>query len=139
MRATRVALGAVGVASIVWGAWLLRDDGLERLQSTALWLVGVVVVHDAVLAPLVVALGVVAVKVLPRHRAIAAVAFLVWATVTLAVANVLLGVGGKPDMDSLLNRPYVTAWLAFTGLVVAGTVMTAAFTARLRRARAPHR
>ena len=138
MRTVRVALGALGVAGIVWGGWLLRDDGLDRLQSTALWLVGVVVLHDAVLAPLIVALGVVAMKVLPRnHRALAAVGFLVWATVTLAVANVLSGVGGKPDMDSLLNRPYVSAWLVFTGLVV-GAVVAAAFRARLRRARAPH-
>jgi hypothetical protein len=130
----------VGAAGIVWGAWLLKDDGLDRLQSTALWLVGVVVLHDAVLAPVVVALGVVAVKVLPRHhRPVAAVAFLVWATVTLAVANVLSGVGGKPDMDSLLNRPYVSAWLVLTGLAVVGAVVTAVFRARLRRARAPHR
>ena len=138
MRATRVTLGALGLAGIVWGGWLLRDDGLDRLQSTALWLVGVVVLHDAVLAPLVVALGVVAVKVLQRHRAVVAVGFLVWATVTLAVANVLSGVGGKPDMDSLLNRPYVSAWLVLTGLAVVGAVVTAAFRARLRRARAPH-
>ena len=79
MRAARMTLGACGVAGIVWGAWLLSDDGLDRLQSTALWLVGVVVLHDAVLAPVVVALGVVAAKALPRqHRVVAAVAFLVW-------------------------------------------------------------
>jgi hypothetical protein len=138
VRAARFAIGAVGVAGIVWGAGLLRDDGLDRLQSTALWLVGVVVLHDVVLAPLVVALGVVAVKVLPRHRAIAAVGFLIWATVTLAVANVLSGLGGRPGMDSLLNRPYVSAWLVLTGLAVVGVVVTAALRARLRRARAPH-
>ena len=65
--------------------------------------------HDAVLAPVVVALGVVAARALPQqHRAVAAIAFLVWGTLTLAVANVLSGVGGKPGMDSLLHRPYVT-------------------------------
>ena len=85
-----------------------------------------VVLHDVVLAPLVVVLGVVAAKVLPRrHRAVAAVAFLVWGTVTLAVANVLSGVGGKPGMDSLLHRPYVTAWLVLSGLVVVAAVASA--------------
>ena len=139
MRAARAALGALGVAGIVWGAWLLSDDGFDRLRSTALWLAGVVVLHDFVLAPLVVALGVVAVKVLPRHhRAVAAVAFLIWGGLTLAVANVLSGVGGKPDMDSLLNRPYVSAWLVLTGLIVVGAVVTAALRARPRRARARH-
>ncbi len=133
MRATRFALGAVGVAGIVWGVWLLRDDGLDRLQSTALWLIGVVVLHDAVLAPLVVALGVVAVRVLPRHRAVAAVAFLIWATATLAVANVLSGVGGKPDMDSLLNRPYVGAWLVLTGVMLGVAIAAAAIRSRGHR------
>jgi hypothetical protein len=135
VRAARVALGVLGVAGIAWGGWLLRDDGLDRLQSTALWLLGVVVLHDAVLAPLVVALGVVAVKVLPRHhRAVAAVVFLIWATVTLAVANVLSGVGGKPDMDSLLNRPYVSAWLVLSGVVLGAAIAAAAIRTRKSRA-----
>lgn len=134
MRTARMTLGALGVAAIVWGAWLLRDDGADRLWSTALWLAGVVVLHDAVLAPLVVALGVVAVKVVPRrHRAVAAIAFLIWGTVTLAVMNVLSGVGGKPDMDSLLNRPYVSAWLVLTGTALVVAVASAAMMTRRHR------
>ncbi len=130
MRTARAVLGAVGLAGIVWGAWLLRDDGADRLWSTALWLAGVVVLHDAVLAPVVVALGVVAVKILPRQRAVAAVAFLIWGTLTLAVANVLSGVGGKPDMDSLLNRPYVTAWLVLSGVMLGAAIVSAAIRTR---------
>lgn len=131
MRAARLGLGAVGVTAMVWGAWLLRDDGADRLWSTALWLAGVVVLHDAVLAPVVVALGVVTVKVLPQHhRAVAALAFLIWGTLTLAVANVLSGVGGKPDMDSLLNRPYVSAWLVLTGLMLGTAIAAAAIRTR---------
>ena len=133
MRAVRLGLGFLGIAAIVWGGWLLRDDGIDRLRSTAAWLIGVVVLHDAVLAPVVVALGVVATKVLPqRHRAVAAVAFLVWGTLTLAVANVLSGVGGKPGMDSLLHRPYLSAWLALTGLVTATAVVAALMKGRHR-------
>ena len=127
MRTARLALGILGACGMVWGAWQLSDDGADRLWSTALWLAGVVVLHDAVLAPLVVVLGVAATTALPRrHRAVAAVAFLVWGTVTLAVANVLAGVGGKPGMDSLLHRPYVTAWLVLSGLVLVAVVASAA-------------
>ncbi len=126
MKAARLTLGALGVAGVLWGARLLSDDGADRLRSTALWLVGVVVLHDAVLAPVVVVLGVVATRTLPhRHRAVAAVTFLIWGTLTLAVANVLSGLGGKPDMDSLLNRPYVSAWLVLT-VVVLGVAIAAA-------------
>ena len=134
MRAARLSLGALGVTAIVWGGWLLRDDGFGRLQSTALWLVGVVVLHDAVLAPVVVVLAVVATRSLPRKfQATAAIAFLIWGTLTLTVANVLSGVGGKPDMDSLLNRPYVTAWLVLTGTVLVGAAAVAAITRRSNR------
>jgi hypothetical protein len=123
--------GMLGVAAVVWGAWLMRDDGFDRLVSTGIWLAGVVVVHDAVLAPLVVVIGIVAARTLPkRHRTVAAVAFLVWGTLTLAVANVLSGMGGKPGMDSLLHRPYLSAWLVLTGVVLAAAVVTAAITSR---------
>jgi len=119
VRTARLAIGVLGACGVVWGAWLLSDDGADRLWSAALWLAGVVVLHDIVLAPLVVVLSVLAAKVLPqRHLAVAAVAFLVWGTVTLAVANVLSGVGGKPGMDSLLHRPYMAAWLALSGLAL---------------------
>ncbi len=135
MRTARLGLAAIGVAAIGWGGWLLHDDDVDRLRSAALWLVGVVVLHDAVLAPVVVVLGVVATTVLPRrHRVVAAVAFLVWGTLTVTVANVLSGVGGKPGMDSLLNRPYVSAWLVLTGVLLVGAVASVAIMARGRRA-----
>ena len=134
MRAARLALGVLGVCGVAWGAWLLSDDGADRLVSVALWLAGVVVLHDVVLAPLVVVLGVVATSVLPwRHRVVAAVAFLVWGTVTLAIANVLSGQGGKPGMDSLLHRPYVGAWLALSGLVLVAAIASAAMMKRRHR------
>jgi hypothetical protein len=126
-------LGALGVAGVLWGAWLLSDDEVDKLRSTALWLVGVVVLHDAVLAPIVVVIGVVAARTL-RRRAVAAVAFLIWGTLTLAVANVLSGVGGKPDMDSLLNRPYMSAWLALSGVILAGALAVTARTGGRNRA-----
>lgn len=131
MRPARLILGGLGLAAVLWGAWLLSDDGLERLRSTALWLAGVVVLHDVVLAPVVVVLGVVAARKLPqRHRAVAAIAFLIWGAVTIAVANVLAGVGGKPDNDTLLDRPYIIAWLILTALILGGAMATSFFRSR---------
>jgi len=128
MRAVRASLAVIGVVAIGWGVLLLADEGTTRLVSLALWLAGAVVLHDAVLAPVVVLVGVLAARLLPsRVRPVVAVAFVVWGTVTVAVANVLLGVGGKPGMDSLLHRPYVTSWLVFTGLVVVVAAAVATF------------
>ena len=105
----------------------------NRLTSTALWLGGGIVLHDFVLAPLVVVIGVIAVRVVPdRHRAVAAVAFLVWGAVTVAVANVLSGQGGKPGMDSLLNRPYLTSWLVLTAVAVGAAMVAGVIRTRRR-------
>lgn len=134
MRATRLAVGALGVAGVIWGVWLLHDDGFDRLRSATLWLAGAVVLHDLVLAPFVVVVGVVATRALPaRHRAVAAVAFVVWGTLTVAVANVLSGEGGKPGMDSLLHRPYRASWLVLTLLALVGATVAAAIRSRRRR------
>jgi len=124
---TRILLGFSGVAAIGWGFWLLSDDGLERWRSQAVWIVGGVLAHDAVIAPLVVVLGVIAARSWrPSVRGAMAVGFIVWATVSAAVANVLLPVGGRPDNPSLMNRPYVLAWVVFTLVVLAATAIAAA-------------
>ena len=123
----RALLGLIGVAAMGWGFWLLRDDGLERWRSQAVWIVGGVLAHDAVIAPLVVVLGVLAARMWrPRARGVIAVGFIVWATVSVAVANVLLPVGGRPDNPSLMNRPYVLAWVVFTVVVLAATAVAVA-------------
>ncbi|TXL57666.1 hypothetical protein [Aeromicrobium terrae] len=132
----RLALGAVGVAAAVWGVVMLSDDGTSRLVNVAVWLVGGVVLHDAVLAPTVVLLGVAAAHWLPRsRRSLVAVAFLIWGTVTVGAANVLLDVGGKPDNDSLMNRPYVVSWLVLTGVLVVMVLVASAVAARRRTGR----
>jgi hypothetical protein len=116
----RIPLAFGGVVAIVWGLWLVSDDGLERWQAQLTWFVAGVVAHDAVVAPVVVLLGVAATRLLrPRVRAAAVVGFIVWATVTVVATNVLLPVGGHPDNPSLMNRPYVLSWLAFTAAVLA--------------------
>jgi uncharacterized membrane protein YoaK (UPF0700 family) len=123
---TRILLGLAGVAAMGWSLWLLSDDGLERWRSQAVWIVGGVLAHDAVIAPIVVVLGVTAARLLrPRARRAIAIGFVAWATVSVAVANVLLPIGGRPDNPSLMNRPYVLAWLIFTGVVAAATVIAA--------------
>jgi hypothetical protein len=116
-----------GVGFGLWGLWLARDFASDQLLSAVTWLAVGVIVHDFVLAPLTIVVGVAAAGLVPRGaRAVAAIAFLVWGTVTVAVANVLIGQGGKPDNDTVLNRPYVLSWLVFTALLAGGAVIVAA-------------
>lgn len=135
MRATRFVLGAVGVGFGLWGVWLMRDFTGEQLTSTGVWLAGGILVHDAVLAPLTVGLGVLASRLLPGHfRAATSVAFLLWATLTVVFLPVLSGQGGKPDNETILNRPYLASWLVLTG-VLAGASVIAALRRRARASR----
>jgi hypothetical protein len=125
MRAVRGLLVAAGVACGLWGLWLMRDFTGEQLRSTGLWLAGGVILHDVVVAPIVVVLGVVAARLLPgRLRAPAALAFLVWATLTVAFFPVLSGEGGKPGNDTILGRPYLLSWAVMTTVLVALAIVS---------------
>lgn len=126
MRAARALLALVGVAFGLWGVWLMRDFSGEQLLSVGIWLGGSVLLHDAVLAPLTVGLGVAGARLVPRHaRAVAGVAFLLWATLTVTFLPVLSGQGGKPDNDTILGRPYLASWLVLTGILVGAAVIAA--------------
>ncbi len=126
MKAVRALLVVAGVGFGLWGLWLMRDFTSERLVSAGIWLGGGIVLHDAVLAPVTVAIGVVAARLLPRYaRAPMGIAFLVWATLTVVLVPVLSGQGGKPDNDTILNRPYVASWLVMTAVLFALALVVA--------------
>ncbi|MGA8986968.1 hypothetical protein [Aeromicrobium sp.] len=120
MRALRGALLLIGVGFGLWGLWLMRDFTGAQLISIGTWFGGAVVLHDAILAPLTVILGVVAARHLPGHfRASTATAFLLWATLTVVFIPVLSGQGGKPDNATILGRPYLLSWIVMTVVIAA--------------------
>lgn len=111
MSAVRGVLGAVGVAMIAWGAWLALDLRPGSLVSVVTWAAGAVIVHDLLLAPLVVAAGVgIARFAPPPSRTPVALLLAGWALVTAASLGVLSGQGGKPDNASLLTGDYLAWW-----------------------------
>lgn len=129
---TRLLLGAIGLAGMLWGAWSLADDGTEALISVAIWLAGGVIIHDFVMAPITVGLTVVAARFLPAPaRLPTVVAFIVWATCSVTFIAVLSGQGGKAGNDTILDRDYAVAWIVFT-VVIAGAAVVASLT-RSRR------
>ena len=124
MRALRLVLGATGVVLVLVGVVFLSDDGVGDLVGVGAWLVGGVVAHDAVVAPLVVVVGVLGVPRLPpAFRAPAVVGLVVLMTVTLMAVPVIGRFGAKADDHGLLNRPYVALWLVFAVLVVVAVVI----------------
>ena len=123
MRAVRLSLGATGVVLVLVGVWQLLGRGPADLVATVVWLAGGVVAHDAVIAPVVVLLGVALLPRLPAwSRGPAVAGFVVLLTVTLTAVPVLGRFGAKPDDPWLLPRPYGALWLGFALVVVAAVV-----------------
>lgn len=129
----RGLLIAAGVGFGLWGLWLMRDFTREQLTSEAFWLAGGVVIHDAVLAPVVVAIGYLASRLLPGHfRSSTATAFLIWGTLTIVFLPVLSGQGGKPGNDTILGKPYVLSWIIMTLVLVGYAVAASVLSKRMR-------
>ena len=115
MTAVRWTTGVVGLVMIGVGLWSMRAFDADQLVSMLVWLAGGVVGHDLLLAPLTIGVLLLGTRLLPaRARPAAVVGLVVWGSVTIATANVLLGVGGRPDNPTLLNRPYLGWWLVLT-------------------------
>ena len=129
---TRVTIGALGVLVGMYGGWLVLSRGHDLL-NLVLWLAGGVVLHDGVLALVVLAVGTVAVRMLPRSaRAPAVVGFVVLGSVTLLAVPVLGRFGARSDNPTLLDRDYTVGWLVLAGLVVVA-VVTASLVGSRRR------
>ena len=121
----RLLIGGIGVVVGLFGAYLLlsRQDH-DQLLSAAIWLASGVVLHDFVLAPIVLVVVAVGARVVPTgFRAAAVAGLVVLGTATVIAVPVLSGMGERPDNASLLNRDYWTGWLVLAGVVVVGVVV----------------
>ena len=120
-----ILLGFVGLAS---------NSGQTEPLSWALWFGGGVVVHDLLLVPMVLALGIPARRLRAPYRTALVVAGLV----SVVALPVVLGLGRRADNPSQLPLNYATDLAG----VIAGIVLVAAAAdgcARLLRMRRERR
>lgn len=133
MTWTRATLGALGVLLAAYGVWLLLTRGRDLLD-VGVWLVAGVLLHDAVLAVVTVALGALAVRLAPvALRAPLVVGFVVLAPLTVLAVPVLGRFGARADNPTLLDRDYTAGWLVLAGLTtlaVAGAALVRSRSAR---------
>ncbi|WP_405959879.1 hypothetical protein OG235_07885 [Streptomyces sp. NBC_00024] len=126
----RVLTGAAGVALMGVGASLLLD--VRDLTGVLVWLGGAVVLHDVVIAPLVLLVGLVAVRA--GGRGPVRGALLVAGALTAVALPVLLR-PGKPANSSVLPLDYPRNWqLALVAVAtVTALLMAVRGTRRIRR------
>lgn len=131
VRVLQLVIGALGVGLLAWGGWLLLGLGAGQWVSVGLWLAGGVIAHDALLAPVVVVLGVLAVRVVPAAaRAPLTVALIVWGSITLLAVPVLGRFGALADNPTLLDRSYQTSWWILSAVVAAAVVAASVLSGR---------
>jgi hypothetical protein len=122
MRWGRLGLGALGVLLMgyaVGGAAFDRDIMPVRQIG---FLATVLALHDGVVLPAFILVGVFVHRVVPaRYRAVVQAALVTSAAVTFVALPLVLGYGRTADNPSALPRDY---WLGLA--VVLGTVWTAA-------------
>jgi hypothetical protein len=136
MSATRWVLGALGIAAAAYGGWLFVHLGWGHGFGAGVWLIGGVILHDAVLAPLVIALSYLALRSVPRDRlAPWVVVLVVVVPVTLVGVPELGRFGARADNPTLLDRQYWLGWAVMVTLVVVSVVVGEAARRRFGRVR----
>jgi MFS family permease len=114
-RILRYALGAAGLAAMAFGAvTLLTDPGVRDWRGVVRWLVLALLLHDAVLAPATVLLGLL---MGARWRARLRRPFLVAGALTAVALPVLLR--PRPTANpSVLPLDYTRGWAVSVGVAV---------------------
>jgi hypothetical protein len=128
-RASRAALGAVGVGSGLWGLRLLLQTlSLDALVRLPLWLGGAVLADDFFLVPLTVGAGWLLTRwsIGPgHHRTVTTIrTTLLYVGLTTLVALPLLVRQGKGVNPTVLPRNYLRDWLLLEAtIILAGAVV----------------
>ncbi|MGW0553861.1 hypothetical protein ACWDZ6_06620 [Streptomyces sp. NPDC002926] len=118
----RIVTGALGLALMAFGTSLLVTGG--QLKDVALWLAGAIVLHDGIVAPLVLGIGLLMAAVPARGTVRGAL--VVAGCLTVIALPVLLR-PGAPKNASVLPLDYVRNWLialaavaVLTGVLLVG-------------------
>lgn len=128
MTIVRILLGVFGLCLGGYAVTLLVEFQTRDLLSIALWFAGGVLVHDAVFAPICVALGLSARRILPSTWWGILACSAVCTVALLLIAAPVLGRGhAMPDNSTVLNRDYpwglVAALVTVWALPIAGALV----------------
>jgi hypothetical protein len=120
-RAIRFGLGGVGVIGIAYGAIRLLQNAHNSTHPYKLgeWLIGSLLVHDLIIAPIVLGLGWLAKLALPRRARTFVLGALVVAGLATAIGVVLHHRQGKTASPTLalLTQNYKTNLLILYAII----------------------
>jgi hypothetical protein len=134
IRPIRVVIGAAGVLLATFGAFrLLTEIPAGDLLWLAVWLSGALVLHDAVLSPGIVGVGILLRRVPARARTYVQGALIAGGIVTVVAIPLIYRAGTQPAAEVLLEQDF-GANLAVL-LAVVSVVAVLAYLYRVTRER----
>ena len=139
MRVARTLLIGVGILTTCWGAYLLMTtQRLDQLVGLAAWMLGAIVVHDAILSPVILFANVLLRREGRRVPwsvlVVIQIAVVVGSVLTLMVAPEIAGQMRGPANPTILTGDYGTRLLAmWLVLLVLAGIASAVLILRGRR------
>jgi hypothetical protein len=107
MRGWRLAFAIPGVALIGFGVFRLATEiPFRNLAVLIVWLIGAVLIHDGVLAPVVLAVARTLAKIPPRVRRYVQAALIASAVVAVIAVPLIYRRGSQPNSKALLQQNY---------------------------------
>ncbi len=120
MRRYRISLCVAGGLLLAFGVFRLTTqlDGGD-LFALGIWLVAAVVLHDGLIAPITIGVGVALTRVPPRGRRYLQGALLVAALITVIAVPLIGRRGTQPESKAILLRDYGANLALLLGLTAA--------------------
>jgi hypothetical protein len=124
VKAWRIILAAAGILLGLFGVYrLFTQIPLSSLVALGVWLLAALLIHDGLLAPAVVGLGLLLRRFVPdRGRRYLQAALLMGALVTVVAVPMIYLRGSQPPVKALLLRNYGLNLTLILGLIAAITL-----------------
>lgn len=121
---TRLLIGGAGVLLGLFGVFrLLTQIPGGDLIALFVWLVAALLVHDGLVSPVVVAVGVLVTKAVPpRTRRYLQGALVTGALITVIAVPLITRENSQPQVKSILQQNYSANLVVLLGIVAGGAL-----------------
>lgn len=120
----RVIIGGAGGALVLFGVFrLLTEVPLSALLVLALWLAGAILIHDGILSPAVLAVGLALRRVPARARRYLQAGLIAGGLITVVAIPLIYRRGSQPAAKSILDQNYGGNLTLLLGIVAALTLL----------------
>lgn len=125
IRRVRLVIGTAGCLLAAFGVLrLVTEIPASHLLTLAVWLVGALVLHDAVLSPAVVALGAGLRRVPARARAYLQAALVAGGIVTVVALPLIYRARTQPRVKAILDQNYLTNLATLLAVITGAAVLS---------------